>query len=54
MAIRPLKEVLSDALRNPTDDAYRRDVYYLAQKIFGLTLNDICLKREISVEDSLF
>lgn len=54
MAIRPLKEVLSDALRKPTDDAYRQDVYYLAQKIFGLTLNDICLKREISVEDSLF
>lgn len=54
MAIRPLKDLLSDALTKNSGDAYRQDIYYLAERTFGLTFEDIFLKREESVEDSLF
>lgn len=54
MAIRKLDDVLKEALNRNEDQAFKQDVYYLAQKVFSLSLEEIFLKNDTLVDDELF
>ena len=54
MANRLVKEILIDALKISDDEAYKQDIYYLAQKAFSLSLEELILKENEVVDDNIF
>ena len=54
MANKTLKEILNKAIILKEEDAFRQDVYYLAQKVFSLSYNDLFLKGNNIYDDMEF
>ena len=54
MANRLVKEIFIDALKISDDEAYKQDIYYLAQKAFSLSLEELILKENEVVDDNIF
>lgn len=54
MANRLVKEILIDTLKISDDEAYKQDIYYLAQKAFSLSLEELILKENEVVDDNIF
>ena len=54
MANRLVKDILLEALKINSDEAYKQDIYYLAQKAFSLSLEELILKENEIVDDAIF
>ena len=54
MANRLVKDILLEALKINSDEAYKQDIYYLAQKAFSLSLEELILKENEVVDDNIF
>ena len=54
MAIRKLDDVLKEALNRNEDQAFKQDVYYLAQKAFCISLEELLINENKEVDDTLF
>lgn len=54
MANRLVKDILLEALKINSDEAYKQDIYYLAQKAFSLSLEKLILKENEIVDDAIF
>lgn len=53
MANRNIKEILNNALLNNNEEAFKLDIYYLAQRVFSLSLEDM-LTKDVVVDDLVF
>lgn len=54
MANRLLKDILDKAINLKQEDAFRQDIYYLAQKVFSLSYNELFLNANNIYDDKLF
>ena len=54
MATRLIKEIIKEALQIKEDQAFKQDVYYLAQKAFCISLEELLINENKEVDDTLF
>ncbi len=54
MATNSLENILNTALSYSNDNAFRQDVYYLAQKVFSLSYSDLLIERQKIFDDTIF
>lgn len=54
MAHNSLREILNKALSIKEEQAFKQDIYYLAQRVFSYTLEDLYKNIDLIVDDSVF
>lgn len=54
MATRLIKEIIKAAFQIKEDQAFKQDVYYLAQKAFCISLEELLINENKEVDDTLF
>ncbi|MBE6132432.1 MAG: peptide chain release factor N(5)-glutamine methyltransferase [Erysipelotrichaceae bacterium] len=54
MATRLIKEIIKEAFQIKEDQAFKQDVYYLAQKAFCISLEELLINENKEVDDTLF
>lgn len=54
MANNSLNKILTQALKIKDEQAFKQDVYYLAQKVFSYSLEELIIKENEIVDDTLF
>ena len=53
MANRRVQDILQTSLNIKNEQAFKQDIYYLAQKVFSLSLEDLLTTKK-EVDDSIF
>lgn len=54
MATNSLENILNNALSYSNENAFRQDVYYLAQKVFSLSYSDLLINQQKVFDDEVF
>ena len=54
MANSSLENLLKKTINIKNDEAFKQDIYYLAQKVFSLSLEELISRKNLVVNDNLF
>ena len=54
MATKLINKIIQESLKINNDQAFKQDVYYLAQKAFCISLEELLISENKEVDDTLF